>query len=109
MENFNGDRYITIENHNIYESTWRMTIDLVTLSTLAGRRVPDPDIYGRYIVDYPLPRARKLIKLILEYGTDEDFRKCEDAFKINARLYKIWDKMSGSEWKTAEPVDDIPF
>lgn len=102
-----NDHTITLEIRELYGPYFTMEINLPEVAFHAGRRVEDDK--GRKIVDYPLPRARKLINLILKYGTEEDFNKCEYEFKCNARLYKIWGNLSGSKWKTDEPVIDIPF
>lgn len=102
-----NDTTIKINVTEMYGPYLTMTIDLHQIALLAGKRVEDDK--GRHIVDYPLPRARKLIRLILKYGTEEDFVKCEAAFKINTKLYTIWDNLSGSQWKDWEPVVDIPF
>lgn len=102
-----NDTKITLRVTEMYGPYFTMEIDLLQVAIHAGKRVQDDK--GRWIVDYPIPRARKLINTILKYGTEEDFRKCEAEFKTNAWLYQIWDNLSQSQWKTDEPVIDLAF
>lgn len=70
---------------------WNMTIDLRAVANYAGQRIKD-EYDGTYYVEYPIPKARKLMKLILDHGTTEDIRACETYFKKNKKLYDAWCK-----------------
>lgn len=83
------DYIIRISNDDHFRTTvWRMTIDLRALSDLAGKRMEDKYNGGTF-VDVPIPRAKKLLKLIREYGTQEDFQKVDRNLK-NKRLLSYW-------------------
>lgn len=75
---------------------WTMTIDLDEVAAEAGvrkrERWQDADGSWHYsaFVEYTLARARRLINLILEYASEEDLRKVDEAFQGNEKLYKIW-------------------
>lgn len=82
---------------------WKMTIDLKELADSAGVRKKEPDgIYkdpktgetevykGTYYTDYAMIKAKKLLKLIRDNGTEEDFRKCDKYLAGNEKLYKHW-------------------
>lgn len=81
---------IQISNKGHFRDTeWNMTIDLDDLTTSAGGKRKD----GYSGVSIPLTRAKKLLKLILEYGTEEDFQKCDVALSKNNKLWKYWMEM----------------
>ena len=82
---------------------WHMTIDLKELAASAGVRKKEPDgIYkdpktgetevykGTYYTDYTMIKAKKLLKLILQHGTEEDWKACDKYLAGNAKLYKYW-------------------
>lgn len=74
------------------DTAWTMTIDLKRLSEQAGKRAKD--LYnGGSFVDFPIPRAKKLLKLIREYGTQEDFKKVE-RFVENKKLAAYWKELT---------------
>ena len=70
---------------------WNMTIDLRAVANYAGQRIKD-EYGGTYHVGYPIPKARKLMKLILDHGTPEDICACYTYFKKNKKLYDAWCK-----------------
>jgi hypothetical protein len=73
-------------------NTWSMTIDIKALAEEAGKR--HTDLYeGRNVVDYPIPRAKKLLKLIRQYGDPEDFGRVGELLKTNKRLSKYWNEL----------------
>ena len=87
------ENIINISNSDHFRTTaWKMTIDLDELARSAGRRVNDR---GEIFVDIPLPRAKKLLRLIREYGTENDFEKCDSAFRGNEKLLKYWKELRG--------------
>lgn len=71
------------------ETEWNMIIDLKAVADQAGKRVKD-EYNGGMFVDYPVPRAKKLLKLILEYGSEEDLQACDKYLAINQKLYSWW-------------------
>ena len=76
---------------------WKMTIDLKELADSAGVkkkiRKPDGTSYDTEIISVPLPRARKILKLIRDNGTEEDFRKCDEYLEPNTKLHKYWEEL----------------
>lgn len=83
---------ITISNKDSWwDSQWTMDIDLDDVAHNAGRRTKDND--GCIYTVYPIPRAKKLLKLIRKYGTEEDFEKVTAAMKNNDRLSDYWDSL----------------
>ena len=82
---------------------WNMVIDLKELAASAGVRKKEPDgIYkdpktgetevykGSYYTDYAMTKAKKLLKLIWQYGRPEDFGKVDTYLEPNAKLHKYW-------------------
>lgn len=84
---------ITGDKEGWASGQWHMTIDLQEITNSAGKRVKD-NYNGGTFVDYPLARAKRLLKLIRKHGTTEDIEKCEKYFKHNSRLYDIWKKVT---------------
>ena len=73
---------------------WKMTINLKELANSAGIRKkirkPDGSCFDTEVVSVPMPRAKKLLKLIRQYGSDKDFENCDKYLKPNTKLYKHW-------------------
>lgn len=87
---------LTIGESN-FGQKWRMTLDLNVITEEAGVRKrntwTDPKTGVRYREDFtpmPLPRARKLINLILQYAEPEELEAIGAVFRKNQRLYQIW-------------------
>lgn len=92
------DNILTIGSSDFGHS-WRMTLNLNVITEEAGKRVTDPawtdpDTGIRYRGDtytlLPLPQARKIINLILEYANMGELERIDEIFRKNAKLYKIW-------------------
>lgn len=86
------EHIITISNQGTFRSSeWRMTIDLNRVADLAGKRIKSKE-ESYYFTPYPITRARKLLKLIREYGTESDLEKCDRIFtpSRNEKLAKYW-------------------
>lgn len=82
--------------------TWKMALDLEEIAKGAGvrKRVTwkDPATGTWYKEDctpIPLPRARRIISLILKYAEPEDLEAVDRAFRTNEKLYKIWKEKLG--------------
>lgn len=82
---------------------WKMTIDLEELASSAGIKKhivkPGPgEHYDQKVVSVPLPRAKRLLKLIREHGTEKDFEAVSACLrkKKNAKLYKYWRELCES-------------
>lgn len=88
---------------------WKMTIDLKDLAKIAGNRVREPDgtytdprtgevehYKGCVYTEYPMTKAKKLLKLIRKYGTEKEFRACDTYLAENAKLYKYWRELCES-------------
>lgn len=94
------DHILTIGSGD-FNQHWKMQVDLDVIADEAGVRKCEKwqdengVWYYDYYVCYPLARARKLINLILEYASEEDLRKVDEAFQKNKKLYKIWKEKSG--------------
>lgn len=89
------DYIIRISNRDHSRTTeWEMTLNLQEIAKSAGRREWDEG-YETWTVPYPMLRARKLLKVIREYGTDADFEKCNKYFAANPRLFKHWKELIG--------------
>jgi hypothetical protein len=88
------DDYIITFGDSTFGHAWKMTIDLKELAASAGVRKPlvkqGGQTYDEEVVSIPMPRAKKLLKLIRKYGAEEDFRKCDEYLKPNVRLHKYW-------------------
>lgn len=88
------EHIIRIFNCESVGHVWKMTIDLKELAASAGvkknLKKPDGTDFDDKVVSVPIPRAKKLLQLIRRYGTEEDFRKCDEYLKPNARLHKYW-------------------
>lgn len=83
---------ITISNKDTFRSSeWRMTIDLNRVADLSGKRIKSKE-GSYYFTPYPIARARRLLKLIREYGTEADLEKCDRIFTPfrNEKLAKFW-------------------
>ena len=96
------DHIIRIFNSEAVGHVWKMTVDLKELAASAGvrknRKKPDGTNFDDKVVSVPVPRAKKLLQLIRRYGTEEDFRKCDEYLKPNARLHKYWREL----WQKSE-------
>lgn len=89
-----NDSVIEISNKDRWEnSTWHMMVDLQAVADNAGVRVQD-NYHGGFYGDYPVQRAKKLLKLIKEYGSPEDLEKVGKYVKSNARLAAYWKKLT---------------
>ena len=96
------DHIITIGDSNGFDGwRWKMTIDLKELAVSAGVRKKEPDgvytdprtgeteVYkGSYYTDYPMRKARKLLKLIHEHCTDPEI--VGKYLAPNKKLYEYW-------------------
>lgn len=88
---------ISISNAETFRSSeWNMVIDLARVADLAGKKIKSQK-GSYYITPYPISRARKLLKLIKQYGTEADLEKCDRFFTPvrNEKLYKIWKELRG--------------
>lgn len=91
------ENIIRISNAETFRSSeWNMAIDLARVADLAGKKIKSEN-NGYYITPYPLSRARKLLKLIKQYGTEADLEKCDRFFTPfrNENLYKYWKELNG--------------
>ena len=87
------DNIIIISNSGYWRTTsWKMVIDLAEIVKRSGKRFKD-GYNGCTCVDYPLPRAKKLMKLITEYASEEDLEKCDRWFQKHPKLWEYWTGM----------------
>ena len=92
------DNIITIGDANGFGGwRWKMTIDLKELAESAGVRKqlknPQGGHYDEKVLSVPMPRAKKLLKLIRQDGTESDYQKCDEYLKSNKKLYKAWEQI----------------
>lgn len=69
--------------------SWSALIDVTILSTVTQSRYHDR-YTGKTYTDYPISRARKLLKLIYCYADADDLNKVTEALIINPKLFKYW-------------------
>ena len=92
----------------VCDGHWNMVIDLKELAASAGVRKKEKDgIYtdpktgetevykGAYYTDYVMPKAKKLLKLIWQYGRESDLEKVGRYLAPNAKLHKYWRTLCG--------------
>lgn len=77
--------------------TWHMVIDVTALAMAAGHRYQS--IYtGKIYTDYPISRAKKLLKLIYCYADAEDLNKVTEVLaELNHKLDKYWRELIHEE------------
>ena len=80
-----------------YYEGWSMELDLEEIANSFGvknyEEYYDPETKKTkrsYYTLLPLKNAKKMIDLIMRYGSDEDREKADDYFKRNAKLYSYW-------------------
>lgn len=81
------DNIITIGDSNGFDGwRWKMTIDLKELAEATGRR--DKKFK---VVEIPISRAKKLLKLIRQYCyREEDLQKVDKWMAKNTKLALYW-------------------
>lgn len=81
------DNIITIGDSNGFDGwRWKMTIDLKELAEATGRR--DKKFK---VVEIPISRAKKLLKLIRQYCyREEDLQKVDKWMAKNTKLAAYW-------------------
>ncbi len=99
------DNIITIGDSNGFDGwRWEMTIDLKELANSAGIRKKEKDgtytdprtgeteVYkGSWYTDYPMTKAKKLLKLIRQYNyRKEDLQKVDNWMAKNPKLALYW-------------------
>lgn len=90
------DKHIIEIKHHDFGEHWEMTIDLKELAASAGIRrklVANYGVIATYdekVLSVPMARAKKLLKLIRENGTDEDLMACDEFLRSNKRLMDYW-------------------
>ena len=86
-----GDKILALDGYD-GNSVWRIQLDLNVVAKEAGQ-------YDRYIDEdgcfcrgllMPMSQARKICRLILASGSDEDIAAADEAFAGNAKLLKAW-------------------
>lgn len=86
-----SDHKIIITNSGRWEDhVWRTEIDLDQLVESAGKKVK---IHGSYFTDYPIYHAKRVLKLIREYGTTDDWCTVDEVLKKHPRLYGYWKEL----------------
>lgn len=81
------DNIITIGDANGFEGyRWKITVNLKELAEATGRRDKKTKL-----VEIPLNRAKKLLKLIRVYGWEEDLMKVDRWIEKNPKLAAFWE------------------
>ena len=88
------DHIIRLTNKGTFRETdWEMYVNLVEVASCAGQRVKD--LYnGGTMTAYSMKTAKKLLRQILEFGTEEDFEKCNRYLATNEKLYSYWKELT---------------
>lgn len=80
-----------------YYEGWSMELDLEEIANSFGvknyEEYYDPETNKTkrsYYTLLPLKNAKRMIDLIIRYGSDEDCEKADDYFRKNAKLYRYW-------------------
>ena len=93
------DHIIRISGWKPEGGYWKVTINRYALAASAGikKKLAKPlgQHYDEEVVSVPLPRAKKLLKLILQYGHEKDFEACDRYLAQNAKLNKYWKELIG--------------
>lgn len=81
------DHIITIGDSNGFDGwNWKMTIDLKELAEATGRRDKKTKL-----IEIPLNRAKKLLKLIRQHSyREEDLQKVDEWMAKNPKLAVYW-------------------
>ena len=81
------DHIITIGDSNGFDGwNWKMTIDLKELAEATGRRDKKTKL-----IEIPLNRAKKLLKLIRQHSyREEDLQKVDNWMAKNPKLAVYW-------------------
>ena len=70
--------------------TWSALIDVTALAIATGSRYQDR-YTGKTYTDYPISRARKLLKLIYCYSDADDLNQVTEVLAaLNPKLDKYW-------------------
>lgn len=81
------DNIITIGDADGFEGwRWKMTVDLKELTEASGRRDKKTKL-----IEVPIPKAKKLLKLIRVYGREEDLMKVDRWIEKNPKLAAFWE------------------
>lgn len=87
------ENIIHVSNDGTFRtSSWKMIIDLDVLVKDAGRRCKD-QYNGGSFVSIPIPRAKKLLQLIREYGSEQDLQKVDRIIVKHEKLGPYWEKL----------------
>ena len=88
-----------VEIHDCTNSgNWTMRFDLQALVNGAGVMISHPAwtdsdgvrYRGSREVDIPLPTAKRIIGMILQYADPEEWQVIDGIFRKNEKLYKAW-------------------
>jgi hypothetical protein len=83
------DEHIITFGDSTFGHAWKMTIDLKELAASAGIR-KERKGYRQKVISVTLTNAKKLLKLIRQYGSESDLLRCDEYLRHNERLYKYW-------------------
>lgn len=83
------DDHIITFGDSTFGHAWKMTVDLKELAASAGIR-KERKGYCQKVISVTLPNAKKLLKLIRQYGSESDLLRCDEYLRHNERLYKYW-------------------
>ena len=91
---------ITISDRDTWSGDrWEMTFDLTAIMADTGVKRDEKwqDDKGVWHYDRSMKlstrKAKKIAKTILEFGTAEDIKKCDEVFRHNLTLYRIWKEL----------------
>ena len=86
---------ISLDGVDGYGSIWRIRLDLNEVASSAGmyRTEVDPENGRRYRdLLLKMSQARKICRLILQSGSEQDIAAADEAFRANPKLLKAWEE-----------------
>ena len=89
------ERIISLDGVDGYGSIWRIRLDLNEVASSAGmyRTEVDPENGRRYRdLLLKMSQARKICRLILQSGSEQDIAAADEAFRTNPKLLKAWEE-----------------
>ena len=90
---------IVIRCNDFFTGTkWSAEIDLDEVADIAGKRIREK-YTNNWSVEYPIRKGYKMCDLIYEYGTEDDFLKCDEVFRSNTKLFDYWMKLRNGSGK----------
>lgn|GEM_PF-5406326 len=72
-----------------WDTHWKLSLNLDAIIKDTGRREKNTTT-NKVETLFPISNAKKLIKLILQYASDDELSRIDILFRGNEKLYKVW-------------------